>query len=78
MDWLNYLLFFVSFVGFRRAIALHEAPTHCSPLCAATGYLDPWELYETMRTAKSTLSMCMCIQLLKIVKVATECVPKLG
>ena len=48
-----------------------------APLCG-TGYLDPWELYETMRTAKSTLSMCMCIQLLKIVKVATGCVPKLG
>ena len=35
MDWLNYLLFFVSFVGFRRAIALHEAPAHplLAPLC---------------------------------------------
>ena len=78
MDWLNYGLFFVTFFKFRDTIALEAAGAPCSVLCQGVGFQDDWELFVTMKAAKKYLSLCTCIQLLKIVKFATELIPKMG
>ena len=82
MDWLNYSVFFVSFMNFRRVFALYaesnSANPPCALLCETVGYVDEWQLFGTMRKAKYYLSLCVCVQLLKVTKFAIEAVPKMG
>ena len=79
MDWANYIIFFIAFVDFYKYFALvRAAETTCVGLCATVGYKDDWELHTTLRMAKQNLAMCVCIQLLKIVKFSSVLVPKMG
>jgi hypothetical protein len=40
--------------------------------------VDTWEIAQVGRDAKMFLSICVCIQLLKIIKFASELIPKMG
>ena len=42
------------------------------------GYFDDWQVLNTLRAAKIYLSLCVCIQLLKIIKFTNALVPKMG
>ena len=42
------------------------------------GYRDDWELMDAMRSAKLYLSMCVCIQLLKMIKFLKQLIPKMA
>ena len=73
MDFSNFGIFAITWLTLRRSFALADAytadPSAChSLLCASVGYRDDWELMDTMRSAKMYLSLCVAIQLLKIIK----------
>ena len=56
-----------------------KSGAHCtSRLCTEFGYYDLWEVFNTARTAKLYMSICVCIQLLKIVKFTNVIVPKMS
>ena len=77
MDWINYMVFFLVFHTMNTY--LHQAATtHCSPLCQRMGYWDDWQAMATIRDGKFYLSLCVCIQLLKIIKFVSALVPKMG
>jgi len=77
MDWLNFSLFFMVFSSLTTVKTQLENPP-CSPLCESIGYKDDWESMATMRQGKTFLSLCVCIQLLKVIKFASALVPKMG
>jgi hypothetical protein len=78
MDWANFLLYFLVF-GELGAVAHTAAHPDCSSyLCAEAGYFDDWRLMAEFSQAKLYLSLCVCIQMLKLLKFASELVPKMG
>ena len=50
----------------------------CTELCRTVGHVDLWELMGTSREVKMYLSVCVCIQLLKIIKFTNVLIPKMG
>ena len=49
-----------------------------SYLCTEVGYFDDWRLMNSFRQCKTYLSLCVCIQLFKCLKFASNLVPKMG
>ena len=79
MDWLNYIIFFLAFAKFQTLFMLEgDVELACTGVCSSVGFQDDWEVALTAKGAKRYLSMCVCIQLLKIIKFASELVPKMG
>ena len=79
MDWMNFGVFFLTWVTLQRTFALIDAGDACtSALCTNVGYFDDWELMDAMRSAKLYLSMCVCIQLLKMIKFLKQLIPKMA
>jgi len=78
MDWANFGLFFLTYFSLLRCAELGSAARgEChSEVCVRVGYRDDWELMDTMRTSKLFLSLCVCIQLLKIIKFMRVLIPK--
>ncbi|KOO32780.1 polycystic kidney disease 2-like 1 [Chrysochromulina tobinii] len=78
MDWANFGLFFLTYFSLLRCAELRSAARgEChSEVCVRVGYRDDWELMDTMRTSKLFLSLCVCIQLLKIIKFMRVLIPK--
>ena len=81
MDWLNFAIFFLVF-NELLVLFTHEddAERYCAThrLCYEVGFFDDWRVMGTVRNAKLYLSLCVCIQLLKIIKFANQLVPKMG
>jgi len=82
MDWLNFIVYFCVY-GYVQACyaAIAETPeyTPCtSYLCREVGYFDDWKVMITFKQTKLCLSLCVCIQLFKILKIAALLVPKMG
>ena len=75
MDWLNYLIFFLVFMTMRTYLQLHDN-LPCSQLCERAGYVDDWEVMTVLKQGKLYLSLCVCIQLLKIIKFVSALIPK--
>ena len=48
-----------------------------SEVCRTIGYIDDWQQMDTFKRAKAFLSLCVCIQLLKIIKFISALVPKM-
>jgi len=77
MDWLNFIIFF--FVWWMlRTMFQQEEERECAMLCETVGYQDDWQVLNTARQAKFFLSLCVCIQLLKIIKFTNAIVPKMS
>ena len=77
MDWLNYSIFFIVWWKLSAYVHLVGSPK-CALLCQTIGYHDDWEVMETVRAGKFYLSLCVCIQLLKIIKFMSALIPKMG
>lgn len=76
MDWLNYVVFFLVYFTLNTFLEqIENVP--CSTLCEYTGFQDDWESMMTIREGKFYLSICVCIQLLKIIKFTSALVPKM-
>ena len=87
MDWTNFALFAICYLTLQRMIDLNvrdklpmgHAENNCiSKICTEFGYYDLWEVFDTGRTAKLFMSICVCIQLLKIIKFTNVIVPKMS
>ena len=72
MDWANYVLYFLTWARMQElaeAIEAQESQAHCtSYMCTAMGYFDDWKVMGIFRQMKVFLSLCVCIQLFKILK----------
>ena len=79
MDWANYIVYFMVFAQVLTVASLEESQPRCnSYLCTKVGYYDDWEIMSEFRTTKLYLSLCVCIQLFKVLKFASAHVPKMG
>ena len=91
LDWANFLLFFQVFANLiemdnlanrdleRRIYPTDGSPGDCgSAICNQFGFMDLWEIMHTARTAKLFMSICVCIQLLKIIKFTNVIIPKMS
>merc|ERR1719171_223929 len=79
MDWLNFTIFFLVWNTLRQVHAFEDSrSTDCAELCRTTGYRDDYRVMGTSRRAKIYLSLCVCIQLLKIIKFTNVLIPKMG
>ena len=91
MDWANFLLFFMVYsllssqseLNARDNLRLDSDATSgahdCgSVICNQFGFMDTWEVMNTARDAKFYMSMCVCLQLLKIIKFTNVIVPKMS
>mmetsp|Transcript_659 Transcript_659/g.1374 ORF Transcript_659/g.1374 Transcript_659/m.1374 type:complete len:137 (-) Transcript_659:8-418(-) len=82
MDWLNYVIFFIVYSYVQEFYAaIDETPEHSgcqSYMCRDVGYFDDWKVMSNFRNLKIFISLCVCIQLLKVLKFASELVPKMG
>jgi len=47
-------------------------------LVSQFGYYDMWEVFSVARQAKFFMSICVCIQLLKIIKFTNVIIPKMS
>lgn len=77
MDWSNFLIFFYAFSKLLHFFAVYDVP-NCPELCQHVGYIDDWEPMLTMGDAKTWFAICVCIQLLKLIKFFSSLVPKMG
>ena len=91
LDWANFLLFFQVFANLIEVDILANRdrerliwPTDGTPgdcgsvICNQFGFFDIWEIMHTARTAKLFMSVCVCIQLLKIIKFTNVIIPKMS
>ena len=94
LDWANFVLFFQVYQNLQSVLSLDErdvlrrgytgaqpdgTPNDCaSKICNEFGYYDMWEVSNTSRDAKFYMSICVCIQLLKIIKFTNVIVPKMS
>ena len=81
MDWLNYIIYIIVWWRIQECYAALDAQNTCaagSLLCSEVGYFDDWRVMEAFQLTKIFLSLCVCIQLLKIMKFLELLVPKTG
>jgi len=79
MDWANYVIFIIAWLYLGQYVDLaRSSVTACSStLCKRVGYQDHWEVMAVNGDAKSYLALCVCIQLLKVIKFSAMLVPKM-
>jgi hypothetical protein len=79
MDWINYTIFLVAWLSLDEYVRLaRSSATECSStLCRQVGYQDHWEVMAVKMDAAFYLSLCVCIQLLKVIKFSAMLVPKM-
>ena len=78
MDWANYLCYFVLFGQIQTTSNLFNQQDCSSHLCSNVGYFDDHELMASYRSTKLYLALCICLQLLKLLKVFASLVPRYG
>jgi len=85
MDWSNFGLFALVYLTLTNAMTLNDrdkalvtSGTCPARVCSEIGYYDMWEVFDTARSAKFYMSICVCIQLLKIIKFTNVIVPKMS
>jgi len=78
MDWTNFFFFFLAFMQVPAVQNSIKNPDCSSYLCDQMGYFDDWKLMAEYRDAKKYLSLCICIQLFKVIKYLSQLVPKMS
>jgi len=82
MDWANYIIFFLTYAGIQYYLqTLTETPENAgcaSYMCSQVGYFDDWKVMKAFSDAKTALSICVCVQLFKVMKVCAMLMPKMG
>jgi len=85
LDWTNFAVFALTYTTLSSTMTLNardkqvvtaaDCPT---AICAQFGFYDLWEVFAVSRDAKFYMSICVCIQLLKIIKFTNVIVPKMS
>merc|ERR1719409_2345932 len=78
MDWINFFFFFLTYMQVHAVQQSIHHPDCSSYMCATMGYFDDWQLMSEYRDMKRYLSLCICIQLFKIIKYLSQLVPKMS
>ena len=82
MDWANFILYYLVWWRIQTVYEYLDEQPHVTPctnyFCTEVGYFDDWKVMSAYRQTKLFLSLCVCIQLLKILKFASMLVPKMG
>ena len=77
MDWTVYGLYVFVFIGSKTYVEAVRNPV-CGEICTTIGFLDDHVQAMDARSLKFILALCVCVQLLKIMKVSSILVPKMG
>jgi hypothetical protein len=82
MDWANFSIFGITYWLLTTTLTLNArdaSPDACvSAVCQTFGHYDYWEVFDAARQAKFYMSICVCIQLLKIIKFTNVVIPKMS
>ena len=77
MDWTVYGLYVFVFIRSKTYVEAVRNPV-CGEICTTIGFLDDHVQAMDARSLKFILALCVCVQLLKIMKVSSILVPKMG
>ena len=80
MDWLGFLLFFLTFDAYRN-LGFALAEDTCGQgaiICQGVGYHDDWQVFTASKACKMFLSISSTLQLLKTIKFINVFVPKMA
>jgi hypothetical protein len=77
MDWTVYSLYAFVFLRSKTYVEHVRNPV-CGGICTTIGFLDDHVQVEDARSLKFFLALCVCVQLLKIMKISAILVPKMG
>jgi hypothetical protein len=74
----NFILFGLCYRQVLRLVHAVRHPTCDAYLCAQIGYHDDWQTMGETRALKQFLSLCVCIQLFKVIKFTSQLIPKMS
>ena len=77
MDWAVYSLYVLVFLQSKTYIE-HVRNPDCGEICTTIGFIDDHMQAVDARWLKYLLALCVCVQLLKIMKISSALVPKMG
>ena len=80
MDWINFFFFFLTYMQIHAvSYSIANREQYCSSyMCTTLGYFDDWRLMKEYRMTKMYISLCVCIQLFKVIKFTSQLVPKMS
>ena len=77
MDWAVYSLYVLVFLRSKTYIEHGRNPV-CGEICTTIGFVDDHVQAIDARWLKYLLALCVCVQLLKIMKISSILVHKMG
>ena len=77
MDWAVYSLYALVFLQSKTYVKNVRNP-NCGEICTTIGFIDDHVQVVDARWLKYLLALCVCVQLLKIMKISSVLVPKMG
>lgn len=75
---LNFAIFGAVWYSLSEYLSVAGARGCTTPFCTRVGYHDDWRVMSAAQTGKTYLSLCVTIQLLKLIKFCSALVPKMG
>jgi len=72
------IIYFLVWTTTRDYLAMRRFPECTSATCVGVGFFDDYKAEGGVRQAKMYLSVCVCLQLLKVMKIAAMLIPKMG
>lgn len=78
IDWINFGAFAVSYSWLSAYLWQSTSLSCTAELCTQLGIRDDWQVMSTAQSAKLSLSLCVTIQLFKLIKFTSALVPKMG
>jgi hypothetical protein len=77
-DWACYSIYFYAWAIGREYLAIARGGGCTSAICSGVGYEDDYLAFAAVRDLKLYLSLSICLQLLKVMKILAIMVPKMG
>ena len=78
MDWINFGMFALVYLKVLTLVAAAENRDCTSYMCSAMGHYDDWRAMGEARSLKQFLSLCLCMQLFKLIKFSSQLIPKMS
>lgn len=76
MDWATSMLYYLLYRQLMHCIHLGSLRPCTSELCETVGYFDDYSLMSAYSNAKRIFSICICLQLFKLLKLFSALVPR--
>ena len=78
MDWVNFFFFFLTYMQIHAVQHSIRYQDCAGYMCTEMGYFDDWRLMNEYRSTKKYISLCVCIQLFKVIKFTSQLIPKMS